>query len=123
MNERNKKMSAAKYEREIRTVDEMIHLYCRKNHKTDKGKLCESCNELSNYCHYRLSLCPWGDQKPFCSNCPIHCYNKEHRECIRTVMRFSGPRMIFHHPILAIRHLMETKREKKKMEKKKNETK
>jgi hypothetical protein len=37
------------------------------------------------------------------------------REKIREVMRFSGPRMIFHHPIMAIRHLIECRREKQKM--------
>ena len=39
------------------------------------------------------------------------------REKIREVMRFSGARMIFYHPALAIRHVIETKKEKRKMEK------
>jgi hypothetical protein len=37
------------------------------------------------------------------------------REKIKEVMRFSGPRMIFCHPIMAIRHLIESKREKQNM--------
>jgi hypothetical protein len=37
------------------------------------------------------------------------------KEKIREVMRFSGPRMIFYHPVMAIRHLVESKREKQKM--------
>jgi len=37
------------------------------------------------------------------------------REKIREVMRFSGPRMLFHHPIAAIRHVVESKKEKKKL--------
>jgi hypothetical protein len=40
------------------------------------------------------------------------------REKIRAVMRFSGPRMIFYHPVTAVRHLIETKKEKKRLEKK-----
>ena len=40
------------------------------------------------------------------------------REKIREVMRFSGPRMIYSHPITAIRHVIETKKEKKRLEKK-----
>ena len=32
-------------------------------------------------------------------------------------MRFSGPRMIMVHPLLAIRHLLESKKEKKRQEK------
>lgn len=38
------------------------------------------------------------------------------REKIRQVMRFSGPRMIFHHPVAAVRHVIETKKEKKRLE-------
>ena len=36
----------------------------------------------------------------------------EMREKIRQVMRYSGPRMIFHHPIAALRHLYYTQQEK-----------
>ena len=35
------------------------------------------------------------------------------RERIRQVMRWSGPRMLFHHPVLAVRHLAETRKQKK----------
>ncbi len=99
----------------------MIALYCKKHHHPKKGELCEECKELSSYCHYRLSLCPHGDNKPFCSNCKIHCYDKAHRERIREVMRFSGPRMMFHHPVLAVSHLIETKREKRRLKRKERE--
>ena len=39
------------------------------------------------------------------------------REKIREVMRFSGPRMLFYHPTVAIRHIIESVKEKKRMEK------
>ena len=39
------------------------------------------------------------------------------REKIKEVMRFSGPRMIFFHPVIALNHLIETKRQKKKLKK------
>ena len=39
------------------------------------------------------------------------------REKIRAVMRFSGPRMLLYHPVLAVRHLIEQQREKKEVEK------
>jgi hypothetical protein len=45
-----------------------------------------------------------GD-KPTCLNCTVHCYLPEMREEIRTVMRYSGPRMMIYHPVLAIGHL------------------
>jgi hypothetical protein len=36
------------------------------------------------------------------------------REKIRVVMRYSGPRMMFSHPILAIKHVMDGKKEGRK---------
>lgn len=59
------------------------------------------------------------ETKTFCSNCRVHCYKPAMREKIRQVMRFSGPRMLFYHTMLAIRHVVESKREKRR--EKKNE--
>lgn len=92
-----------KNEKEI--VFEMIKLYCAKKHKYKNG-LCPECKELNEYAVKKTEKCPFMETKTFCSNCKVHCYNKEMREKIKRVMSFSGPRMIFHHPILAIRHLM-----------------
>lgn len=103
-----------KREREKRVVCEMIALYCRKNHS---GKeLCSECRELAEYACARSDKCPFMANKTFCSNCKVHCYKPEMREKIRRVMRFSGPRMIFHHPITAIRHVIEVKHDKNKQE-------
>lgn len=108
-------MEKSEIEKEAYIVDEMIALYCKKNHKAANPDLCPDCAELIEYCHYRLSLCPFGEKKTFCSNCRIHCYDKKHRGRIRAVMRFSGPRMLFHHPVLAVEHVLETKREKRRI--------
>ncbi|MBQ7957525.1 MAG: nitrous oxide-stimulated promoter family protein [Clostridia bacterium] len=105
----------SKREKEKHIVGEMIKLYCRKQHKT-KNSLCSECNELKEYAESRSDKCPFMENKTFCSNCKVHCYKKEMREKIRQVMRFSGPRMIFHHPIMAINHLVQSKKEKRKME-------
>lgn len=105
-----------KREREKRLVCQMIGLYCRKKHG---GKtLCANCRELAEYARSRSDKCPFMENKTFCSNCKVHCYKPEMREKIRAVMRFSGPRMIFHHPITAMRHVIEVKREKKRQERK-----
>ena len=64
-------------------------------------------------CRCRVDHCPHMETKTFCSACKTHCYKPQMREAIRQVMRWSGPRMIFHHPVLAIRHLIETKKQKK----------
>lgn len=109
-----KKSIDDKREREKKIVSQMIALYCRKKHHSKNG-LCTECSELDEYARMRSEKCPFMETKTFCSNCKVHCYNSEMREKIRTVMRFSGPRMIFHHPVAAIRHVIESKKEKKKL--------
>lgn len=104
-----------KREREKALVSRMIALYCKKNHG---GKsLCPDCAALDAYARQRSDRCPFMETKTFCSNCQVHCYKPEMRERIRAVMRFSGPRMILYHPLLAVRHVMETKKEKRRLEK------
>lgn len=104
----------SKREREKETVSLMIAIYCRKKHG---GKsLCPDCAALETYARQRSDKCPFMETKTFCSNCKVHCYRKDMREKIREVMRFAGPRMIFHHPVMAIRHVIETKKEKKRLE-------
>lgn len=104
-----------KRENEKKVVSQMIALYCKKNHK---GKeLCDECKKLNDYAVMRIDKCPFMETKTFCSNCKVHCYQKDMREKIRQVMKFSGPRMIFYHPIMAIKHLTETIKEKKRLEK------
>ena len=104
-----------KRKREKETVSLMIRLYCRKKHGSKQ--LCPECAALDAYARQRSDKCPFMETKTFCSNCKVHCYKKDMREKIREVMRFSGPRMIFHHPIMAIRHVIESKKEQKRMEK------
>ena len=105
-----------KREREKQTVALMIRLYCRTKHGT-KNALCHECQKLHDYAMLRSDKCPFMETKTFCSNCKVHCYKPDMREKIREVMRFSGPRMIFHHPVMAIRHVIESKKEKKRLEK------
>ena len=106
-----------KREREKKMISQMIALYCRRNHHT-KGVLCPECAALNDYARARSEHCPFMETKTFCVNCRVHCYKPGMREKIRAVMRFSGPRMIFHHPVAAIRHVVKTKREKKRLERK-----
>ena len=105
------KSTADKREREKRMVSEMIALYCRKKHHT-KGGLCPECADLEAYARMRSDKCPFMETKTFCSNCKVHCYKPVMREKIREVMRFSGPRMLFSHPVMAVSHVIESKIEK-----------
>ena len=109
-----KQTVAEKRDGEKLLVSEMIALYCRKNHHTAKGSLCPQCQALHDYALQRIERCPFMETKTFCSACKVHCYKPEMREKIRAVMRFSGPRMLLYHPILAIWHLICSMREKRK---------
>jgi len=93
--------------REKNTVSQMIRIYCRSKHR-QKDRLCFNCRQLENYAHQRLEHCKFGENKPACKDCKIHCYKKEYREKIQEVMRFSGPRMFIYYPMDAIRHLWKT---------------
>lgn len=91
--------------REKVVVEQMIRLYCRR--KEGNRVLCAECEELLAYARSRLERCPHGEAKTSCRKCAIHCYRKDMADRIRAVMRFSGPRMIWHHPVAAIRHLLD----------------
>jgi predicted amidophosphoribosyltransferase len=98
--------------REKKTVKAMIEIYCKKHHHNDlndhqKSGLCPNCQELFNYANKRLDKCKYQVQKPTCANCEIHCYKEPERTQMKNIMRFSGPRMLFRHPILAIQHLLD----------------
>ncbi len=99
-----------KREKEKVVVAKMIALYCHgKRHGA--ASLCPSCEILSNYALMRVDCCPYMEDKSFCSNCRSPCYNSEMRRQIKEVMRYSGPRMLLHNPILALRHLYEMRKE------------
>jgi hypothetical protein len=91
--------------RDARTVHAMVRIYCADKHGSE-GALCESCNALVDYADYRLACCPFGAEKTTCRECPIHCYRPEQRDAMKAVMHYAGPRMLWRHPVLAIRHLV-----------------
>jgi hypothetical protein len=94
--------------RESQTVAVMIDEYCRAHHAG--GGLCPECAALRDYALGRLLRCPFGEGKTTCAKCPVHCYRPEMREKIRAVMRYSGPRMLLRHPLMAVRHIIDARR-------------
>ncbi len=109
----------SKREREKQVVAEMMGLYCRSKHHTKKEDgLCPECAALCDYAWQRSDKCPFMETKSFCVNCKVHCYRPEMREKIREVMRYAGPRMIFHRPGMAISHAVSMLKEKQKMRQK-----
>ncbi len=106
-----------KREKEKQVVDLMIQIYCKKKHPgvQKKDGCCEECDKLRSYAGLRVDKCPFMETKTFCSNCRVHCYKPEMREKIREVMRFSGPRMMMYHPVMAVHHVISSAQEKKKL--------
>ena len=58
----------------------------------------EHYEALFVYAQKRLDKCVFGEEKPACKQCPVHCYQPAKREEMKQIMRWAGPRM---HPILA----------------------
>ena len=100
--------------REELTIVEMIAMYCRDHHGEELARaaegLCPGCAGLMAYARLRLELCRYGADKPTCAACPTHCYRPAMRDRVREVMRYSDPRMIKAHPVLAVAHLVDGRR-------------
>lgn len=100
--------------RELATIRAMVGIYCRDHHgmrAAARGSLCPECKGLMDYATRRLDRCVFGDDKPTCANCKVHCYSATMRERVRIVMRYAGPRMLWRHPVLAIAHLVDGRHE------------
>ena len=93
--------------REYRTMQCMVEIYCRDHHGSGEGAPCAECRVFLEYAERRLEKCPYGERKPTCAKCPIHCYKRAQREQARAIMRYAGPRMTFRHPWLALTHLLD----------------
>jgi hypothetical protein len=89
---------------EKKTITAMVRIFCTEHH-ADDDPVCATCAALERYSHARLDACPYGEDKPTCRACPIHCYKPAERDAMREVMRFAGPRMMWRHPWLSVVHL------------------
>ena len=90
---------------ELKTLQRMLQIYCSGQHKNAPVELCNDCRQLLEYARQRLDKCPYGENKPVCAQCRVHCYKPEQREAVRQVMRYSGPRMLRRSPVLTVRYL------------------
>jgi YbgA-like uncharacterized protein len=90
--------------REFKTIKAMVHIYCRAHHGKE---LCDECKGLMDYAGLRLVRCRFGPEKPTCAKCPVHCYQRNRREQVKIVMRYAGPRMLWEHPLLSLRHWLD----------------
>jgi hypothetical protein len=93
--------------REKLTLRKMAGIYCRGHHQT-REELCPDCLKVLNYVLERVESCPFGEEKPVCSGCPVHCHKPAIRENLRQVMRYSGPRMLVRYPLLTLLHFLDS---------------
>ena len=103
-----------KREHEKKSILYMIRIYCRHNHKDyhktyyktfGSRDICKECQEIYNYAVLRIDKCRYMEHKTFCSACPTPCYRKDMREKIKNIMSFSGKRMLFYNPPIALKHI------------------
>ena len=92
--------------REWKTMEAMVRIHCRDHHAPVNG-ICGECRQLLDYANVRLDRCRFGAEKPTCANCPVHCYQPARREQVRVMMRYAGPRMIWEHPVMSLRHWLD----------------
>ena len=95
--------------REQLTMSAMVDMYCR-DHHSPADDLCDDCTEFLDYANVRLDKCPYGEDKPTCANCPVHCYKAHYRAKAKQIMRYAGPRMLLRHPIMTIAHYLDGRR-------------
>jgi len=95
----------------------MIDLYCKNHHKTT-GVLCLECQQFREYAFLRLDKCPFQDKKSVCGKCKIQCYKPDMRQQARKIMSYSGPRLLLHHPGLALCHIWDKRRKAPMLDKK-----
>ncbi len=98
--------TVSRMDRERKTVEQMIRIYCHGNHGM-RGSLCTECSDLLEYAGRKLEKCPFQEAKPTCGRCEVHCYRKAMREQVVEVMRYAGPRMSFRHPWLSLLHFLD----------------
>lgn len=100
-------LETPRLKREFETMQRMVEIYCADHHATGRSAPCGHCREFLDYAGRRLEKCPYGEGKPTCAKCPIHCYKRAQREQARAIMRYAGPRMARRHPWLALTHVFD----------------
>ncbi len=118
---------------DTRVVAGLAAIYCRGNHAdrtrpslTSDGRdlgvygrrapaMCPECAEHIRYAEKRRAFCP-KDPKPFCAHCDTHCYRSDEAEWQRQMMRYAGPRSLWHgYAIPGIKHALEARKWRKTM--------
>ena len=127
------RMADDKVRSDTRVVAGLAAIYCAGNHRDRERehlasdavslgvygrrvpKLCAECAEHIRYAEKRRAYCP-RDPKPFCAHCDTHCYKPDEAEWQRQMMRYAGPRSMWHgYAIPGIKHALEARKWRKTM--------
>jgi hypothetical protein len=127
------RMRDKKVRADTRIVAGLAAIYCAGNHRDRERmpiesdarrlgvygrripKLCDECAEHIRYAEKRRAYCP-RDPKPFCAHCDTQCYKPDESEWQRRMMRYAGPRSMWHgYAIPGIKHALEARKWKRKM--------
>lgn len=92
---------------ELKVINIMIDIYQKKF--DDEVE----CNELRKYAKERLQKCKFGQNKPTCQNCKVHCYKPAFRQKVKQIMKYSGRKMLFSNPILVIKHFIKSVKDRR----------
>ena len=125
---RDKKVRA-----DVRVVAGLASIYCAGHHRDEARprlesdaaslgvyrrrapRLCAECAEHIRYAEKRRAYCP-KDPKPFCAHCDTHCYRPEEAEWQRQMMRWAGPRSVWHgYAVPGVKHALEARKWRRTM--------
>ena len=110
-------MNEKAFERDAQTLRVMTQMYCENHHRTNGKRAGENkdgnagddvlrkqCSAVLAYSLERTAKCP-HEHKGNCKECSIHCYKPDMRAAIKDIMSYAGPRMLYAHPLLALRYV------------------
>lgn len=103
---KERKVAAKRVAREVKTIEVMVEIFCRRTHQSEEIP-CGECQDVLRYAKKRIDKCPFLTNKPTCANCTVHCFKPSYRQKVKQIMAFSGPRMSYLHPVLTIFHFLD----------------
>ncbi|NLI72500.1 MAG: nitrous oxide-stimulated promoter family protein [Bacteroidales bacterium] len=102
---------------------EEIQDWISKEKRITHYRLCANCYELIDKAFQHTERCPHSTYKTFCHECPTMCYRKEDQEKMLPIMRYSGKKIMWKHPMYTwrfIKNLLKNKNKIKNMTREEN---
>lgn len=94
--------------KEKQHIKKSFLLYCHKHHGTADETLCPKCTALLATVMVKMNKCKYGITKPICDRCDDSCLGTAPTREFLKIMKSSGRSMMFRHPIMAIKHKLQS---------------